>query len=100
VETGIVGLITLVCLYLITVSTAIWSCSRASSPDVRHLALTLAAASSVPLIASATFDLLVFSSVTIIYLILVGLTAVVYRHLGDAQGPFLPSTASSVGRSV
>lgn len=79
VQTGIIGLVTFVALFLAGMYAALRSRYLSADPNTRDLGLTLTACLVVPLIGAATFDLRSFHAVTGLSFLLVGATGALLR---------------------
>lgn len=72
VETGVIGLVAFVAVFLCAVGAALRARYLSLDPELKDLGLTLAACLVVPLIGSATFDFLSFHTATGLAFLLVG----------------------------
>lgn len=81
VETGVIGLLAFIAVFACGFYTALRVRALSTDPVRRDLGLTLAACLVVPLIGSATFDLLSFHSATGLALVLVGAAGALLRQV-------------------
>jgi O-antigen ligase len=83
VETGFVGVAAFASVFLLAFYTAFRARYLSKDPNVRDLALTLAASLVAPLIGAATFDLLGFATVTGIAFLLAGASGSLLRSVKE-----------------
>ncbi|GAA0361321.1 hypothetical protein GCM10009530_08510 [Microbispora corallina] len=83
VETGIVGVVAFVGILACGVATALRARRLSGDPNVRNLALTVAACLLVPLVTAATFDLLSYPGVTSLMFLLIGAAGALLRTVKD-----------------
>lgn len=79
VQTGIIGLVLFVAVFLGAIYAALRSRWLSDDPHARDLGLTLAACLVVPLIGAATFDLLSFHAITGLSFLIVGAAGALLR---------------------
>ncbi|MBX6382555.1 MAG: O-antigen ligase family protein [Microbispora sp.] len=79
VESGIIGVAAFVALFACGIYSAIQARRLSADPARRDLGLTLAACLVVPLVGSATFDLLSFAIVTGVAFLLIGASGALLR---------------------
>ncbi|MEV0583070.1 O-antigen ligase family protein [Nonomuraea sp. NPDC050310] len=79
VEGGIIGVLTLVGLFVAAIWASLRSRWAATDPTTRDLGLSLAAALTVPLVGCATFDLNAFETTSGIAFLFVGLSGALLR---------------------
>jgi hypothetical protein len=79
VQSGIVGLVLFVALFVSAMYAALRSRYLSADSNVRDLGLTLTACMTVPLIGAATFDLLSFHAVTGLSFLMVGAAGALLR---------------------
>jgi hypothetical protein len=83
VETGVIGIVAIVGLFLAGIYSAVRARYLSIDPGVRDLALTLAACLVAPLLTAATFDLLSFATVTGLSLLLIGAAGSLLRSVTE-----------------
>ncbi len=82
VETGLVGLVAVLAVFLAAVGTALVARSSSTDADARDLALSLAACVAVPFVAFATFDALSFPLISGLTFLLIGACGAVWQLRG------------------
>ncbi|GHE36334.1 hypothetical protein GCM10017673_43620 [Streptosporangium violaceochromogenes] len=84
VETGLIGVTVIVAMFLCGIYSGLRARRLSADPGARDLGLALAAALVVPLIGSATFDLMSFATVTGLSFLLIGATGSLLRSVSSA----------------
>jgi O-antigen ligase len=79
IETGLVGLVTLVAVFAVGIAVAVGVRRASDDPLTRDLALSLVAAAVVPLVTFATFDFLSFPSARSLAFLIVGCAGALWR---------------------
>lgn len=79
VESGVIGVAVFVGIFLCAIGSALRARHLSADPGTRDLGLTLAACLVVPLLGSATFDLLSFATVTGVSFLLIGASGALLR---------------------
>ncbi|KAB8190562.1 hypothetical protein FH608_034100 [Nonomuraea phyllanthi] len=93
VETGLIGVIGFVGVIGCGIVVALRVRRMSTDPNVRNLALTIAAGLVVPLLGAATFDLLSFPGITSVLFLLVGAAGALMRfERADQAGRLLLSS--------
>ncbi|MEV5412351.1 O-antigen ligase family protein [Thermopolyspora sp. NPDC052614] len=93
VETGLIGVIVIVAMFLTAAYAALRARHLSADPATRDLGLSLAAALTVPLIGMATFDLFSFATVTGVTFLLIGASGALLRavhgpgQVAQGRGP-------------
>ncbi|WP_310742075.1 O-antigen ligase family protein [Microbispora sp. H13382] len=103
VETGVVGVVAFVGVIVCGVVVALRARRLSGDPNVRNLALTIAACLLVPLVGAATFDLLSYPGVTSLMFLLIGAAGALLRALkaeNAAAAPAPPAAAVPAGAGL
>ncbi|MPY93952.1 MAG: hypothetical protein GEV08_13080 [Acidimicrobiia bacterium] len=87
VATGLVGLTTVLVLFLGSYSTAVRLSRSAQQAEDRHLATALAASLAAAFVASFTFDSLNFPTFGVLMFLIIGLTGALHRLLPADHAP-------------
>lgn len=98
VEGGVIGLATMIGLFLVGLLTAFRAMLRTADTELRDLALTLTACLIVPIVGAITFDLLSFKTVTGMLFILLGAVCSLSRTVRGEAGAPVKSRGSQVDR--
>ncbi|HKE99804.1 MAG TPA: O-antigen ligase family protein [Actinomycetes bacterium] len=85
IETGMVGLITLLLLFLIGIFTARGARRRSNDPDFRDLGQSLAASVMVAMVSFVTFDAFAFPMATGTTFLVIGLAGAAWRVAVEAE---------------